>query len=144
MSGIDRTLNELKWKRFAGGLYEPMGLRIVDDVLYATCKDRLTRLHDLNDDGEADFYENFSNQAVQTLESREFPLDMVTRPGGGFYLAKGGALNAGPSTSPAVMSGFRAGGPHSGSVVEVLAGRKDKTDSELKFTISTRRSSLSW
>jgi len=28
---------------------------VVDNKIYVTCKDRLTRLHDLNNDGEADF-----------------------------------------------------------------------------------------
>ena len=51
--------NALSWNRFATGLYEPLGLKIVDDLVYVRGRDRITRLHDLNGDGEADFYENF-------------------------------------------------------------------------------------
>lgn len=119
LSGIDAGLERLTWRRFASGLYEPMSIEVVDGQLYTFGRDGLIRLHDRNGDGEADFYENFSNLAVQTNESREFPLDMVAKPGGGFYLAKGAASDAGPRTSPRVMSGFRLGGPHSGTVIEV-------------------------
>ena len=44
VSGIDDDLLELKWKRFAGGLYEPFGLKIVDDQIFVTCKDRLNTI----------------------------------------------------------------------------------------------------
>ncbi|GIT05618.1 MAG: hypothetical protein CM1200mP29_10290 [Verrucomicrobiota bacterium] len=48
-----------KWKRFAAGMYEPFGLQ----VLEAKCmspEGSPYRLHDFNNDGEADFYESFS------------------------------------------------------------------------------------
>ncbi len=121
VSGIDEGLQEIRWKRFAAGLYESMSLQIVEGQIYVFGRDQITRFHDVNDDGEADFYENFSNLAVQTVESREFPLAMVKKPGGGFYLGKGAAADAGPKTSPAIMKGFRAGGVHSGSVLEISA-----------------------
>ena len=41
-------------------MFEPFGIRVVNGLIYVTCRDRLTRLHDLNADGEADFYESFS------------------------------------------------------------------------------------
>src|SRR4029450_1094563 len=31
VSGIDEKLQQLKWRRFATGLFQPLGLRIVDD-----------------------------------------------------------------------------------------------------------------
>src|SRR4029453_15789871 len=63
-SGFGRKTKKLTWKRFAAGLYEPLGLRIVDGVIYATCRDQIVRLHDLNADGEADFYECFKTDGV--------------------------------------------------------------------------------
>ena len=119
VSGLDDALQQVRWKRFASGLYESMSLQIVDGQIYVFGRDQITRFHDFNDDGEADFYENFSNLAVQTVESREFPLAMAKKPGGGFYLGKGAAADAGPKTSPEIMQGFRAGGVHSGTVLEV-------------------------
>src|SRR6185369_5512256 len=59
VKGIDGALGKLTWKRFATGLYQPLGLKIVDGTIYCTCRDRIVRLHDLDGDGEADFYESF-------------------------------------------------------------------------------------
>ena len=119
VDGVDERVGTLTWKRFASGLSEPMSLSIVDEKIYVFGREGIVRLNDVNGDGEADFYENFSNLAVQTGESREYPLSMHALPDGGFMLSKGGALNAGPKTNPPVTQGFRAGGPHSGSILEV-------------------------
>ena len=62
VSGIDEKLDKLEWRRFASGQYETLGLVIVDDVIYTSGRDQITRYHDLNKDGEADYYENFNNQ----------------------------------------------------------------------------------
>ena len=35
--------NALSWNRFATGLYEPLGLKIVDDLVYVRGRDRITR-----------------------------------------------------------------------------------------------------
>lgn len=119
VSGIDESLEQLTWKRYASGLSEPMSLSVVDDTIYTFGREGIVRLHDLNNDGEADFYENFSNLPVQTGESREYPLSMHPLAEGGFVISKNAALSAGPNTNPAIMSGFRAGGPHSGSILKV-------------------------
>lgn len=119
LDGLGGDLQDVAWRRFASGLYETMSLRIVDSEVYVFGREGIVRLRDLDGDGEADFYERFSNQGIQSAESREFPLSMVEKPGGGFYLGKGAALDMGPKTSPQAMPGFRAGGPHSGTVLEV-------------------------
>ncbi len=74
VSGIDDTLEHLRWRRFATGLSQPLGLRVVDGLVYVLGRDQITRLHDLNGDGEADFYECFSNA-------------FTTSPGGHDYIA---------------------------------------------------------
>lgn len=90
VSNIDDKLENLKWKRFAAGLYEPFGLKIVDGIIYVTCKDRLTRLHDHNQDGEADFYESFyADEDVSTF-FHAFNFDLQTDSEGNFYYAKSG------------------------------------------------------
>lgn len=90
VSGIDDELLSLKWKRFAGGMYEPFGIKVVDGKIYVTCKDRLTRLHDLNGDGEADFYENFSGDTDVSTFFHAFNFDLHTDTAGNFYYAKCG------------------------------------------------------
>ena len=57
----DDKLTSLSWKRFAAGLYQPLGLKIIDGVIHAMCRDQIVALHDHNGDDEADFYECVSN-----------------------------------------------------------------------------------
>jgi len=90
VSGATGDMKEVKWKRYASGLHEPKGLQIVDDMIYVADRNGIVRLHDEDGDGQVDFYENFSNIVAQSAETREFAMDMVKKPGGGFILAKGG------------------------------------------------------
>ena len=127
-SGLDRALGRVQWRRFASGLYEPLNVQIVRDTIYVLDRQGIVRLHDVNADGEADWYENFSNLVIQSGESREYPLGLAAKPGGGFYISMGGALDMGPKTSPQLMPGFRAGSNHGGTVQEVSAdGRSIRT-----------------
>lgn len=61
VSGLNLGLEVVTWKRFATGLHQPFGIHIDDDGIFILCRDQLTRLHDFNDDSEADFYENIAN-----------------------------------------------------------------------------------
>lgn len=119
VSGFHDSARPPQWRRFASGLYETMSLSIRDGVIHVFGRDQITALHDLNGDGEADHYENFSNLVVQSAESRMFPMDMVRNRQGGFYLALGGALDTGPRYGPSISKGFRVGSQHSGSILEV-------------------------
>jgi glucose/arabinose dehydrogenase len=99
VSGIDEKLEKLTWRRFATGLFQPLGLRIVDDKVYVLGRDQITRLHDLNNDGEADFYENFNNDVKVTANGHAYATNLETDPAGNFYFTKcadgtehGGAL----------------------------------------------------
>jgi len=128
VSGINRGLEKVEWKRFASGLYEPLNVNVVRDTIFIHDRQGIVRLRDINGDGEADVYDNFSNLSHQSGESREFPLGMGAKPGGGFYLAIGSALDLGPKTSPAIMQGFRAGSDQAGTIQEVSAdGRSIRT-----------------
>lgn len=89
VSGLDEKLEAVKWKRFAAGLFQPLGCKVVDGKVYVLGRDQITRLHDLNNDGEADFYENFNNDCVVTDNYHEFALDLQTDKAGNFYYAKG-------------------------------------------------------
>jgi hypothetical protein len=108
VGGIDESLKELKWKRFATGLFQPLGLKIVDGKVYVLGRDQITRLHDLNDDGEADYYENFNNDISITNHYHEFCLNLETDAAGNFYFIKGGNLRM-------------ATVPHHGCLVKVSA-----------------------
>jgi hypothetical protein len=87
---IDKDLKQLRWTRFATGLYEPLGLKIVNDVVYVLGRDRITRLHDLNKDGEADFYESFWADGNVAPSFHAFSFDLQTDKAGNFYFVKSG------------------------------------------------------
>lgn len=85
-----QTGNTLNWKRFATGLYQPLGLKVVDGKIVVTERGQLTRLHDLNDDGEADFYENLNNDWHTGGGEHSYDTCLETDPQGNFYLFKTG------------------------------------------------------
>jgi mono/diheme cytochrome c family protein len=120
VDGIDDHLGNLQWQRFASGFFNTQSIEIVDDQVYVYGKEGIVRLHDLNGNGFADYYENFSNLIQQSIETREWASDLVARPEGGFYVSKGAALDMGPRafTAP-VIRGVRAGSRHSGVVLEI-------------------------
>lgn len=120
VEGINDKLNRLKWRRYASGLYEPQSIIVKDGQIYVYGKEGIVRFHDLNGDGVADYYENFSNIIAQSIETREWASDMVAAPDGGFYVAKFGALDMGPeASSPRSIMGFRAGSQHGGSILRI-------------------------
>lgn len=95
VSGIDSKLEKLEWKRYATGLFQALGLTIVDDTIYVLGRDQITKLHDLNGDNEADWYECFNNDVQVTPGFHEFAFDLQTDPQGNFYFSKGGPVNPG-------------------------------------------------
>lgn len=44
VSGIDEKLERVTWRRFASGLYQPLGLKIVKGEIFVTCRDGIWRL----------------------------------------------------------------------------------------------------
>lgn len=89
---VDQTAKDrVTWSRFANGLYEPLGLRIVKDTVYVRCRDRIVRLRDLNADGEADFYESFYNEPGEIGTGyHSFIFELQTDRAGNFYYSKSG------------------------------------------------------
>ncbi|PYM11108.1 MAG: hypothetical protein DME18_14820 [Verrucomicrobia bacterium] len=85
VTGIDASLGKLTWKRFATGLYQPLGLKVVNDQVYVLGRDQITRLRDENGDGEADFYEDFCNLIQTFPEPHHFVTSLETDARGNFY-----------------------------------------------------------
>ena len=88
VDGLGEDSGTLRWKRFATGLNQPLGVKVVNDQIYVTGRDQITRLHDRNGDGEADFYENFNNQVMAATNFHAFTLNLETDSKGNFYFAK--------------------------------------------------------
>jgi hypothetical protein len=100
---------KLSWQRIASGLFQPLGIQIVDGKIYVTCRDQLVILRDLNGDGETDYYECFNNDHQVTEHFHEFAMGLQTDARGNFYYAKS-ARHA----LPAVV-------PHHGTLLRVSA-----------------------
>lgn len=88
VSGFLDSSLKLSWKRIAAGLFQPLGVRILNDEIYITCRDQLVRLHDLNGDGEIDYFESFNNDHQVTNHFHEFAMGLQTDAEGNFYYAK--------------------------------------------------------
>ncbi|MDE0838012.1 MAG: c-type cytochrome [Kiritimatiellae bacterium] len=88
VDGVDQDEGELVWTRIASGLFQPLGVKIVDDRIYLGCRDQIVRLNDLNGDGETDFYESFNNDHQVTEHFHEFAMGLQADKQGNFYYAK--------------------------------------------------------
>ncbi len=102
-------LGPVAWKRFAAGLYEPLGLKVRGDEIFVTGRDQITRLRDLDGDGEADHYEAFNHDAQTSAHFHEFAVGLETDAEGNFYYAKGAGHD------------FDARVPQHGAVLKVAA-----------------------
>ncbi|HSH17634.1 MAG TPA: heme-binding domain-containing protein, partial [Verrucomicrobiae bacterium] len=85
VTGIDDRLRELRWKRYATGLFQPLGLKVRDGRVFVLGRDQITRLHDLNEDGEADFYENFCNLIQTSTGGHDYVTCLEQDDRGNFY-----------------------------------------------------------
>ncbi len=90
VSGADAKLDRLVWKRFATGLYQPLGLKVVDGIIHVLERGQLTRLHDRNGDSEADYYEDLNSDWHTGPGEHSYDTCLETDPQGNFYFFKTG------------------------------------------------------
>ena len=91
-SGASRGLTiarNVRWRRFASGLHQPLGLVVADGKVYVLGRDQITRLHDLDGDGEADFYECVSNAYTTSPAGHDFICGLQRDAAGRFYTVSG-------------------------------------------------------
>ncbi|MEO1832664.1 MAG: DUF6797 domain-containing protein [Akkermansiaceae bacterium] len=88
VEGIDQLEGTLTWKRICSGLFQPLGLKIIDDKIHVTCRDQLAKLHDTNGDETIDFIECLNNDHQVTEHFHEFAMGLQTDDKGNFYYAK--------------------------------------------------------
>jgi azurin/sugar phosphate isomerase/epimerase len=89
VKGIDEKLETLRWKRFATGLHQPLGVKVVNDQLHVLGRDQITRLHDLNGDDEADFYECVTNAMETSPGGHDFIVGLEIDTEGRWLFASG-------------------------------------------------------
>ncbi|MEQ6121222.1 DUF6797 domain-containing protein [Reichenbachiella sp. MALMAid0571] len=90
IEGLKDVNGKLKWKRIASGLFQPLGIKVIKEEIYVTCRDQIAVLRDLNGDGETDFYENFNSDHQVTDHFHEFAMGLQTDAEGNLYYAKSG------------------------------------------------------
>lgn len=110
------------YRRFARGLCEPCGLKVIDGVIHVVQKVELTRITDTDRDGEADLFECISQDWGATGNYHDFSFGPLLDPEGNFYVYRTGnrgiyevpymgwALKISPDgkTVEPVCSGFRS------------------------------------
>lgn len=89
VDGLDESLEQVIWQRYATGLNMPFGVRVVDNKIYVSNQDELTILHDRNGDGEADYYENFRNLISPGRGAWRQAFGLEVDEEGNFYFTRG-------------------------------------------------------
>ena len=111
ISGLEYPSKKAVWNRFASGLHHCQGMIVDEDGIFVLGRDQLTRLHDLNGDGEADFYECFSNAFETSSAGHDFICGLERDPSGRFYTASGNQgivrISADGKQAEVVATGFR-------------------------------------
>ncbi len=110
VSGLDDKLQAVTWKRFATGLFQPLGLRVVNDRVHVLGRDQITVLHDDNGDGEADRYENFCNLMETSTGGHDYTTCLDQDAAGNFYYVDPigvHRISADGRTTEILATGFR-------------------------------------
>ncbi len=115
VDGIDQSEGVLQWQRICAGLFQPLGLKIVNGEIYVGCRDMIARLVDRNGDRETDYIECFNNDHQVTEHFHEFAMGLQTDEEGNFYYAK------------SARHALKAVVPHHGTLLKVSKDGK-KTD----------------
>ena len=97
--GLAAADGKLSWRRIASGLYQPLGLKVIDGAIHVGCRDRIAMLRDLDGDGCTDRYDTFNSDHQVTEHFHEFAMGLETDAEGNLYYAKS-ARHALPAVVP--------------------------------------------
>ena len=89
-------ISKVTWKKFAGGLHEPLGMYWKDGSLYLTQRPEFTRIQDSDGDGEADVFETINSGWGVTGDYHEYAFGSRPDPNGDVWitLCLTGSFNA--------------------------------------------------
>lgn len=93
--GLKGDWSKLKWQRIASGLFETLGVKVVDGKIFVNGRDQITQLIDLNGDGETDHFKVFNRDMIVSENFHEFSFDLQTDKGGNFYISKAAPVRGG-------------------------------------------------
>lgn len=99
------------WRRVASGLHHLQGVVVHDDQIYVQGRDQITRLHDVDGDGEMDYYECFSKAFETSAAGHDFICGLERDDQGRFYTASGNQglvrIAADGASAEVLATGFR-------------------------------------
>ncbi len=116
--GIAASAGPLAWRRIGSGLYQPLGLKVIDGTIHVGCRDRIVKLVDLDGDRMTDRYDTFNDDHQVTEHFHEFAMGLETDKAGNLYYAKSGCHGL-PATIP--HHGTLLKVPRDGSSTQIVA-----------------------
>jgi hypothetical protein len=110
--GLKGDWSQLKWQRIASGLFETLGLKVVNGVIHVHGRDQITQLIDLNGDGETDHFKTFNRDVMISSNFHEFAFDLQTDKAGNFYFSKASPVRGGGRGFDRIL-------PHHGIIAKI-------------------------
>ena len=110
--GLKGDWKEFKWQRIASGLFETLGVKVVKGAIYVNGRDQITKLIDLNGDGETDRFMVFNRDVYVSPNFHEFAFDLQTDQEGNFYFSKSSPVRAGGRGFDEIL-------PHHGIIAKI-------------------------
>ncbi len=92
----DPSLENTRFRRFASGLHEPLGLAWHKGALYTTQRSEVTRLRDNDADGVADEYEAIASGWEVSGNYHEYAFGPVFDPGGTMWITLNATIGKPP------------------------------------------------
>lgn len=111
VEGITGSRPTVTWKRIASGLFQPLGIKVVNGAILVSCRDQIVRLRDVDDEGDGvtDIYESFNSDHQVTEHFHEFAMGLQADAEGNLYYAKSARHDRRPLV------------PHHGTLLQVSA-----------------------
>ncbi|MDP6557393.1 MAG: heme-binding domain-containing protein [Pirellulaceae bacterium] len=111
ITGFAYPSKKATWTRFASGLHHCQGMVVDSRGIFVLGRDQITRLHDTDQNGEADFYQCFSNAYQTSAAGHDFVCGLERDSDGYFYTSSGnqGVVRISPNGKRAevIATGFR-------------------------------------
>ena len=105
VSGVGRDTEFVTWQRFATGFNQPIGIHIDQDGIFVLDRGQIYRLHDTNNDGEADHYENWANDFGGYDRSHSHTFGLHRLADGSFHFTqRESILRTGPDRQTALQA----------------------------------------